>query len=362
MEALQRTPLHAFHLARGARMVPFAGWEMPVQYTSILEEHRAVRAHAGLFDVSHMGEIQVTGKEATAFLNRLLTNDVRQLAPGRALYTAMCYPDGGVVDDLIVYQRAEDDYLLVVNASNLERDLEWMDGKVVEYNCRMDDVSAAYGLLAVQGPAAPRILEQAGLPLEDLARFALREVTWEGAPVLLSRTGYTGEDGAELFVPADRAAALADHLMQVGGAHGLVPAGLGARDSLRLEAGYPLYGHELSARITPLQAGLGWVVKLGKRANFYGKEALTAEKAAGPRRRVVWFRLPGRRIAREGTPVLAGTREVGRVLSGSLSPLTGAPIGSALVESEFTSGPLEVDLRGTQVALELARPPLHHVS
>jgi aminomethyltransferase len=359
MDALKRTPLHAFHQRHGARLVPFAGWEMPVQYGSILEEHRSVRSAAGLFDVSHMGEVLITGRESIAFLNRLVTNDVRALAVGHAQYAMMCYPDGGVVDDLIIYRLEEERFLVVINASNVEKDLEWMRGHAVGYGCRLEDASERYALLALQGPKAFAVLAAVGGRLDDLPRFGVTETSLDGASVIVSRTGYTGEDGVEIFVAPDRAEALAETLLAAGAPEGLALIGLGARDSLRLEAGLPLYGHELSTSITPLQAGFGWVVKLGKTVEFLGKSALAEEKRVGPRRRVRWFRLDDRRIAREGTPVLSGDQVVGRVLSGSLSPLLNAPIGSALVAAEADPGTLAVDLRGTRVALQCVRPPLH---
>jgi len=359
MDSLRRTPLHAFHEKHGARLVPFAGWEMPVQYASILEEHRTVRTAVGLFDVSHMGEVLVTGHESVAFLNNLVTNDVRALAIGRAQYAMMCYDDGGVVDDLIIYRLEEERFLVVINAGNVAKDLEWMSEKHVGYNCRMESVSDQYALLALQGPKAFAVLADLGSDLGDLPRFGLTETTLADASVIVSRTGYTGEDGVEIFVAPGEAETLAEALLDAGKPHGLGLIGLGARDSLRLEAGLPLYGHELSARITPIQAGFGWVVKLDKPIDFLGKDALAAEKEAGPAKRVRWFRLEGRRIAREGTPVLSGGRVVGKVLSGTMSPMTNGPIGSALVEADADPATLEVDLRGTHVPLQVAKPPLH---
>ncbi|MEN9811456.1 MAG: hypothetical protein RL479_142 [Verrucomicrobiota bacterium] len=304
MTQLQRTPLRDFHAARGARLVDFAGWEMPVQYRSILEEHRAVRRAAGLFDVSHMGEFDVRGPGAAAFLNRLVTNDVARLFPGRVLYSPMCYPDGGVVDDLLVYQRAADDFFLCVNAGNLARDLEWIRTQAAGHDVTVTDRSAETALLALQGPRAVPILQ--GLTATSLAgigyyHFAAGEVA--GVPCVLSRTGYTGEDGFELYHAAGHAVCLAEALLAAGAPHGLELAGLGARDSLRLEAGYPL-----------LAAGLGWTVKLEKGCDFLGREALLAEKRGGSPRRVVYFRTGDRRILRPDSPVLnaAGARSVPR--------------------------------------------------
>ncbi len=359
MTQLQRTPLRDFHAARGARLVDFAGWEMPVQYRSILEEHRAVRRAAGLFDVSHMGEFDVRGPGAAAFLNRLVTNDVARLFPGRVLYSPMCYPDGGVVDDLLVYQRAADDFFLCVNAGNLARDLEWIRTQAAGHDVTVSDRSAETALLALQGPCAVAILQ--GLTATNLAgigyyHFATGEVA--GMPCVLSRTGYTGEDGFELYHAAGHAVRLAEALLAAGASHGLELAGLGARDSLRLEAGYPLYGHELSPTISPLAAGLGWTVKLDKGGDFLGRDALAAEKRGGSPRRVVYFRTGDRRILRPESPVRnASGAVVGQVLSGTLSPILQEAIGSALVETAAATASLMVDVRGAAVALQLVRPP-----
>lgn len=359
MVALQRTPLHPFHVAHGARLVPFAGWEMPVQYTSILEEHQAVRTRVGLFDVSHMGEVLITGPDALPFLDRLVTNDVASLPEGRVLYTVMCYDDGGVVDDLLIYRFSVDRFMLVINAGNVEKDLEWIMEKAVGIDCFIENVSPLYGMIAVQGPKALESVRPICDVIEGLGRFTFRESAVAGFPAIVSRTGYTGEDGVEFYMEAGRAHAVADAIFEAGKPHGITLAGLGARDSLRLEAGLPLYGHEISSSITPYQAGLGWVVKLNKAADFRGKQALAEEKAAGPTKKLHWFRLGGRRIARQGTPVLSGGEVVGKVLSGTLSPMTGGPIGSALIDVSADLGDLSVDLRGTVEPLMLAKPPLH---
>ena len=359
-ETLKRTPLHAFHLQHGARMVPFAGWDMPVQYTSILDEHRAVRTAAGLFDVSHMGEILVHGREARSWLQQLVTNDVERLSPGKALYTVMCYEDGGAVDDLIIYQVGDEEYLLCVNASNCDKDFEWMTGQAVGFDCILDNVSDRFGQLALQGPAALEIFKNAsGEDLSALPRFHFLQGTFLGTQALVSRTGYTGEDGLEIYLPADETPRVANRLHEAGKELGLALAGLGCRDSLRLEAGYPLYGHEISASLDPLTGGLGWVVKLGKQTSFTGKEALAAKAAAGLEKKVVFFILEDRRIARQGAAVLDATGEVvGEVLSGTLSPILNQPIGSALVPYGATEG-LCVDIRGHRIPLQIAKPPLH---
>jgi aminomethyltransferase len=358
MSALQTTPLNAFHRRHGGRMVDFAGWDMPVQYRSILEEHKAVRQRAGLFDVSHMGEAEVKGPDALKFLQHLVSNDCSKLFPGRVLYTVMCYPHGGVVDDLLVYMRGADDYFLCINAGNIAKDIAWMQEQVKEFNCTVVDRSPDYGQLAVQGPRAAAIVQ--GLTKVDLAgikyyHFADGEVA--GVRCLISRTGYTGEDGFELYCPAGNAEALAEAVLAAGAPAGLELAGLGSRDSLRLEAGFPLYGHEITDRISPLAAGLGWVVKLNK-GPFVGSDVLTAESAQGPAKKIVFFKTGDRRIVRADSVVLDGAgAEVGRVVSGTLSPILNEAIGSALVDARACQGTLQVDVRGTKLNLHLVKPP-----
>ncbi len=359
MSELKRTPLRDFHAARGARLVDFAGWEMPVQYRSILEEHKAVRRTAGLFDVSHMGEVDVRGPDAGKFLNRLVTNDVAKLFPGRVLYSPMCYPSGGVVDDLLVYMRAPEDYFLCINAGNIAKDLAWIREQAKPFDVTITDRSADYALLAVQGPQAAAIVQSlTGAKLGLVKYYHFTEATVAGVHCLVSRTGYTGEDGFELYHAASEAPALAEAILQAGAARGLELAGLGARDSLRLEAGYPLYGHEITPDISPLTAGLGWTVKLDKGADFIGRDALLAEKQKGAANKVVFFKTGDRRIVRADTPVLdASGATVGRVLSGTLSPLLNEAIGSALVTTAAASQPLAVDVRGAKLNLQLVKPP-----
>jgi len=356
---LKRTPLRDFHAAHGARLVNFAGWEMPVQYRSILEEHKAVRRAAGLFDVSHMGEVEVRGPHAGAFLNFLVTNDVAKMFPGRVLYSPMCYPNGGVVDDLLVYMRAPDDYFLCINAGNIDQDLAWIDEQAKAYDVTVTDRSDDYALVALQGPRATEILQTlTAARLAAVKYYHFVEGTVAGVQCLISRTGYTGEDGFELYHAKDDAPSLAEAILQAGSPHGLELAGLGARDSLRLEAGYPLYGHEITADVSPLAAGLGWTVKLAKGADFVGRAALLAEKAAGTTRKVVFFKTGDRRIVRPDTPVLAADgQSVGIVVSGTLSPILNEAIGSALVATGSASESLAVDIRGTKINLHLVQPP-----
>jgi aminomethyltransferase len=359
MSNLKCTPLRDFHVAHGGRMVEFAGWEMPVQYRSILEEHKAVRRAAGLFDVSHMGEADVRGPEAEGFLNHLVTNDVARLFPGRALYTPMCYPNGGVVDDLLVYMRGAGDYFLCFNAGNIDKDLAWMREQAAAFQVTVTDRSADYGLLAVQGPKALAAVQTlTDTQLETIKYYHFAEGRAAGVDCLISRTGYTGEDGVELYHAAADTLRLAEAVLAVGAPFGLELAGLGARDSLRLEAGYPLYGHEITADVSPIAAGLGWTVKLDKGADFNGRAALAAERAAGPRRRIVFFKTGDRRIVRAGSPVLNAAGEtVGQVASGTMSPILNEAIGSALVSASVIGRPLAVEIRGAKIALQLVKPP-----
>ncbi len=359
-----RTPLYDWHARHGARFVPFAGWEMPVQYTGIMEEHRATRTGAGLFDVSHMGEAIVTGPQAAEFLDHVATNRLGDLGVGRARYTLLCAPDGGVVDDIIVYRTGPQDFLLCLNAGNTPGDLAWLAGHAARFDCKFRDASPDYAQLALQGPRAVEIAARLAPPavnLADVPRFSFVEILLSGAPILASRTGYTGEDGFEFYLRPDQAATFADALLVAGADLGLKPCGLGARDSLRLEAGLPLYGHEISREISPLQAGLGWAVKLDKPGGFIGRDALAAEAAQGSPSRVVFFVLDDRRVARADMVVSAAGKPVGKILSGTVSPMLNQPIGSALVNRAAldAGAALTVDVRGAAIPLRLAKPPLH---
>ncbi len=359
MSTLERTPLFDFHVSHGGRMVDFAGWEMPVQYRSILEEHKAVRRTAGLFDVSHMGEVDVSGPGAADFLNHVLTNDVRSLFPGRVLYSPMCLPSGGVVDDLLVYQRAPDAYFLCINAGNIARDLAWLQAEAGRFEVTVNNRSDDYGLVAVQGPQAAALVQSlTGAKLDRVKYYHFVEGTVAGVFCLISRTGYTGEDGFELYHAAGDSVLLAEAIAAAGAPVGLELAGLGARDSLRLEAGFPLYGHELTDAISPIAAGLGWTVKFDKPGNFIGRAALREEKERGPAKKVIFFRTGDRRIVRAESTVLnqEGT-PVGRVLSGTLSPILNEAIGSALVDGAATQQTLVTEIRGTRLPLIRVKPP-----
>ena len=362
MAGALQIPLHDFHSQQGARFVAFGGWNMPVQYTSILEEHKAVRNAVGLFDVSHMGEFHVFGSEAALFLDRLVVNAVANAPVGKAVYSPMCNSDGTVVDDLIIYRKANDDFLVCVNASNIEKDFGWFLKQAERWRLEVEieDHSDEYALLALQGPKAEAILMEMGLgEVKELKRFWHRLVTFGGEKVRIARTGYTGEDGFEIYSSPKAAESLAKHVLAKGATHGVKLCGLGARDSLRLEAGLPLYGHELSDSISPFEASLDWTVKLNK-PDFIGKNALTEQKEKGVPRRVVHFKLEGRRIARERTPVLDSSGEtVGQVLSGTLSPMLNCPIGSAIIRTESKALPLFVDLRGNELQLQVVKPPIY---
>ncbi|GIV61837.1 MAG: aminomethyltransferase [Rhodothermaceae bacterium] len=368
-ETLKKTPLDDRHRQLGARMVPFAGFEMPLQYTGIIDEHMAVRRAAGLFDVSHMGEIYVRGPQAFAFVQHLVTNDVARLTDGRAQYTVMCRPDGGIVDDLLVYRLAEDTYMLVVNAANIDSDFAWMQANN-PMGATLENASDDVALLALQGPRAfeiaqllTRAVTIAEIPFYHFVQLPAGALAGCG-PVLLSHTGYTGEPGLELYVRPEDAPRLWDALLDAGTPLGLKPAGLGARDTLRLEAGYCLYGNDITTDTNPIEAGLGWLVKLDK-GDFIGREALTAIKEQGPRRKLVGFVVEDRGIPRAGYPILHPERdeEIGQVTSGSQSPVLGQGIGLGYVPADpaFTTPgqPLRISARGRTLAATVTRPPFH---
>jgi aminomethyltransferase len=342
-DLLKRTPLYACHQEAGARLVEFAGWEMPVQYTGVIEEHRAVRTAAGLFDVSHMGEIRVKGEGAEAFLQRLTPNDVSKLAPGRAHYSGLLTERGTYVDDLLIYRLGADEFLVVVNASNADRDFDWISSRAGE-GVEVTNESDRYALLALQGPRAVEILEPLATPgAAALRYYGFLQGRVTGAPALISRTGYTGEDGFELYLAPEDAPAVWRRLVDAGA----VPAGLGARDTLRLEAAMALYGHEIDETTTPFEAGLGWVVKLDK-GDFLGRDALAAQRERGVGRKLVGFEVQGRGIARQGHGVVSDGGVVGAVTSGTWSPTLEKALGMAYVPRELAAAgtPLSLDVRG----------------
>lgn len=362
MSALQRTPLFAFNQQRGARFVDFGGWEMPVQFKSILDEHRLVRTRAGLFDVSHMGEVEVTGPDAARFLDFLVTNDVAKLFPGRVLYTVMCQPDGGVVDDLLIYCRGPQDFLLCINAGNIAKDVAWIQAKAAGFNCAVVDRSAEFALLAIQGPASAAIVQT--LTTTNLAGLKYYHCTpgaVAGVNVLLARTGYTGEDGFELYCAAEDTENLWNAVMAAGTPKGLLPAGLGCRNTLRMECKMALYGHEIDDTIHALEAGLGWIVKLDH-SDFIGREALLAAKAAPAPRKLVGFKTHEKRdIARDHMPVVQDGKQIGFVTSGAPSPTCGFNLGLAYVPTELAKvgGAIQIEIRGRAVNAEIIPTPFY---
>jgi aminomethyltransferase len=353
-EGLRRTPLYDEHKALGARLVDFAGWEMPVQYSGIKAEHEAVRKGAGLFDVSHMGEVVFKGPQAEEAVQRLVTRDVSRLSVGQAGYAAVCYESGGTVDDVLVYKNP-DDFLIVVNASNREKDVAHFQENTKDLDVEVVDESDDWALLALQGPWAVELLQpftETDLSSIKYYRYEVGEV--ERAYAVISRTGYTGEDGFELFVRPEDAPRLWRRLLEAGAA----PAGLGARDTLRLEAGMCLYGNELDAETTPLEAGIGFAVHLDKEQEFVGQEALRREKEEGLRKKLVGFKVEGRGIARHDYPVAVEGETVGHVTSGTMSPTLNEAIGLALVAPEVEDE-FEVAIRSRTVAARTVPLPFY---
>lgn len=362
MEQLKRTPFYALQAARGARFVPFAGYEMPVQFTQVMAEHHAVRKQAGLFDVSHMGEFIVEGAGALAALQKAVTNDVAKLTDGKALYTVMCVDNGGIVDDLIIYRESGTRFFLCVNASRRADDFAHLQTVVKGFDCRLTDESDAWAQLALQGPAAEAILQPlVRADLKALASFGFVDATVAGVPgVRIARTGYTGEPGFELYVKNAGAEALWRALDESGRAHGLALCGLGCRDTLRLEMKYPLYGNDIDLDHNPLEAGLGWVVKLDK-GDFVGRAALERVKAEGVKRKWVGLRMVDRGIPRHGYPIEVGGRVVGVVTSGTHSPSLNEPIGAGYVETAHAAlgSKIEVIIRDKKVLAEVCKTPFY---
>jgi glycine cleavage system T protein (aminomethyltransferase) len=357
--SLKRTPLYNLHRELGAKMVDFGGWEMPVQYAGILEEHKAVRERVGLFDVSHMGEFAVTGGGALAALQSLTPNDVGKLADGRIHYSAFLTEKGTFVDDLLVYRRSADSYLLVVNAGNTPKDFRWARENA-HGDVRVEDHSARWALIAVQGPKASAVMAKLAHPdPSDLPYYGFRETKVEGAPTLVSRTGYTGEDGFEVYCPPEDAERLFRRLLEVGRPEGAAPCGLGARDTLRLEAKMALYGNDIDDTVTPWEADLGWIVKMNK-GDFIGRDALTAQKAAGVPRKLVGFEMVDRGIGRHGYPARTPAG-AGVVTSGTHSPTLGRPIGLALLPAAATAvgTEFEVEIRGRGAKARIVPTPFY---
>jgi aminomethyltransferase len=356
MEAgtLKRTPLYEAHVEAGAKLVDFAGWEMPVQYKGIRAEHLAVRGGCGVFDVSHMGEIETEGPQAAQLLQRLLSNDVSKIAVGGAQYSCLCREDGGVLDDLFTYRLADDRYLTVTNAANHERDFEWFEAHAVEFEAEVRDRIQAYAMLAVQGPDARQIVQRiTGGELPP--RFKTAELPVADAPALVCGTGYTGEDGVELLVSPDAARTVWDAVVE-GGAS---PVGLGARDTLRLEVNYCLYGNDLTEERTPIEAGLGWCVK--EETGFIGSEACHGIREEGPKEILEPFVMTGGGIPRQGNPIASGGDGAGEVTSGTMSPSLDVGIGMGYVRADLAEPgtAIEIDVRGKVRPAEIRERPLY---
>jgi len=360
--ALKRTPLHAVHRESGAKMVPFGGWEMPVEYAGLISEHQAVRKAAGLFDVSHMGEFEVEGPGALRFLQSVTSNDVARLVDGQAQYSALPTEAGTPVDDIIVYRRGPERFLVVVNAANIEKDFQWLAARGPS-DCEVRNLSDRYALIALQGPAAVSILQPlVSIDLSALRYYHFAETEVAGRNAIVSRTGYTGEDGFELFTAPDDAAPLWRGFIETGRDKGLVPAGLGARDTLRLEARMCLYGQDMDESTTLVEAGLGWIVCVDEaKGTFPGRDVLARQKKEGAPRKLVGFEVIGRGIARHGYPVYAGDQAVGAVTSGTYAPFVQKNIGLCYLPAAQAEvgAEISVEIREKKVAAKVVPTPFY---
>jgi len=358
---LKRTPLYQRHVAVGGKIVPFAGFEMPVQYqTGIIAEHTAVRQTAGLFDVSHMGEFIVRGPQALDLVQYVTVNDASKIEVGQAQYSAMCLESGGIIDDLLIYRFA-DRFMLVVNAANRAKDLEWIRQHADTFDVELEDASEVTALIALQGPAAREILQPLTKPdVNSIEYYRFSEGEVANVPAVISGTGYTGEDGFELYTAAEDASKVWDALLSAGSSDGLIPAGLGARDSLRLEMGYSLYGNDLDENHTTLESGLGWITKLDK-DDFVGRNALIEQKENGVARRLVGMKLEGRAFPRPGYSIVSNGEAVGQITSGTMSPSLGVGIALGYVPSEMAriDTVLQIDVRGRLADGRVQRPPFY---
>jgi aminomethyltransferase len=361
-ERLKRTPLYECHLESKARIVPFAGWEMPVQYTGVIEEHRAVRGAVGLFDVSHMGEIDIRGRRALDFVQIVTCNDASKLTPGRAQYSGLMTKRGTFVDDLLVHKFSDDHYFLVVNAANKDKDYAYLLAQSTDFHgVEVLDRSDDWAQLAVQGPRALVVVQRlTGTKLDEIKYYRFVEGAVDGVPAIIARTGYTGEDGFELYVAPEAAPRLWRRLLVVGEGEGIVPCGLGARDTLRFEACMPLYGNDIDDTTTPFEAGLGWIVKLDK-PSFLGREVLMRQRSEGVRRKLVGLEMVGRGIARHGYPICVAGKHAGAVTSGTHSPTIGKALalGYVPVEQSEVGSAVEVEIRAQRVAAKVAETPFY---
>ena len=362
---LKKTALNNMHRSLGGRMVEFGGWDMPVQYPAgTIAEHLRTRTHAGLFDVSHMGEVDVRGRDAIPFVNRLVSNDASKLVNGQAQYSALTTPEGTVIDDLLVYRFAEDHLLLVVNAGTTDKDWEWVRSHRVGESVELSNASDEYCQLAVQGPNALSILQRVtDKPLAEIRYYHFQEGRVDGVESIISRTGYTGEDGFEVYAAPDKAEQIWNKILDAGNFgsdNGVLPCGLAARNTLRLEAGMCLYGHEIDETTTLLEANLGWITKLNKQ-EFIGREPLLKQKETGVRRKLVGFEVVDRGIARDGQDIVIDSQRVGRVTSGSPAPFVKKNIGMAYVPVEFAGvgQAIEIDVRGKLVSAEIVSLPFY---
>lgn len=359
--SISRTPLYRTHRGLGAKMAPFHGWEMPIQYSSIIEESRTVRENAGLFDVSHMGQIEVRGEHAMELIQRLTPTDLASLEEGRARYTVLLNENGGIIDDLLVYAVSERRFLLCVNAANTGKDLDWLADHALQYpDVEVTNLTRRYGMLALQGPAAEQIMRQVtDYPVFRLERFQFTVINIDETAVILARTGYTGEDGFEMLSDWRETPAVWERIMTRGKSYGIKPIGLGARDVLRLEAGYLLCGQDMDESTTPREAGLGWLVTPGKEGGFIGRDALMKQREEGPSRLLAGIEMVGRGVPRTGYELYHGDEKVGRVTSGTMSPALGAAIGLAYVRAGLAADGtrLEVDIRGKRVDAVVRKTP-----
>lgn len=363
MSQLKRTPLFDVYKDYGAKTIDFGGWDLPVQFSSIKEEHEAVRTKAGLFDVSHMGEIEVKGSDSLTYLQKMMTNDISKLKDSGAQYTAMCYENGGTVDDLLVYKFADDHYLLVVNASNIEKDYKWLE-EHLEGNVEIRNLSEEMAQVAIQGPMAERVLQKLASEtnLANIGFFKFQQnVDLKGKKALVSRTGYTGEDGFEIYCDTKDVVAIWKEILEAGKEEGIIPCGLGARDTLRFEANLVLYGQEISQDITPLEAGIGFAVKVNKEADFIGKDVLLTQKEDGLTRKLVGIEMIDRGIPRHSYPVYKDEEKIGEVTTGTQSPTLKKNIGLALLKTEYTlvGTEVEVEIRGKRLKAIVAATPFY---
>ncbi|OIU71080.1 glycine cleavage system aminomethyltransferase GcvT [Rossellomorea aquimaris] len=363
MADLKKTPLYDVYKEYGGKTIDFGGWALPVQFSSIKAEHEAVRTRAGLFDVSHMGEIEVKGEGALEYLQKMMTNDVSKLKGGGAQYTAMCYEDGGTVDDLLIYKIKDYDYLLVVNAANIDKDFEWLKQHQTD-GVEINNISEHMAQLALQGPLAEGVLQRLTNEhsLSGIGFFKFQsDVSINGRHALVSRTGYTGEDGFEIYCDAEDAAAIWKDILKEGEKDGVLPCGLGARDTLRFEANLALYGQELSKDISPIEAGIGFAVKVNKEIPFNGQDALQKQKVEGASRKIVGIEMIERGIPRHGYKVFSGEEEIGEVTTGTQSPTLKKNVGLALLKKEFTSidTEIQVEIRGKKVNAKVVPTPFY---